>query len=1505
MKTKLKKWHIVLMSLVALVFAIFTSLFNLKADPVDDETGEILLDNWNLDVVFYDSTVDNGKTPLTEINWDGSNGSYTAGTARVITVQINYKNTNAVTTYQPGELEIGIPNLIYSNGEGTSADAMWSASAIVGANDSTHTGFDWNFASGTSPSRSQEYYYFSNANTIEANSNFEGTIQIQYSITPAAETAEYTDECIHNYIKTLKANIGKAGERIFSEKKWTNTEIEITSPNWPNNYNSSMSIASNYWEYTSPTLENLSIYFDSTSMTESGYDKIYIYDKTGACLYTLSGTEMAGKTYNITGNYVKIAMSSDGGVNYKGFKAIIGSGELEWVTTIPENLIYSNEITMNYTRTYVHPWQEQAYTIRKTANKLSSMDGLPEGEYFWVKYTFNVNGYASTSYPRIGAQNQQIKDTFPEGCIVLDESLNIIEGENNTYTINQTYWSSYYYEKSLYVGYPKSIYNDENNNYNITNHVDLYVKYNNKTEFEFESEAEVSLNLADFEFKYSGDLYGITKYFTNVDGRTEDYNKIYSIALTGQDTKIGNGGTALAEITPSVIYTGKEMDLYFGDDLLCITGTDNAYRRLSDLEYYYSYIYFPGTLKNGNNLTIANGKYNCELWVRYAGEETYSLYEEFTSGNGGNTSSYDPDGRGIWSLTKEQAVVAYYFVMKDVKESILFDRSYYAQDGYCSIVINSATNIAESGSIYNFAFLKVFVDGVLQNAPTLDSYANMVTKEEIATYDLSYHGSYVQRAASYVNYYKYDPKNVVYTLGANKTMSITQDAANERFVGSATIQIIQNTDSGENFTEYEIQNYGYLIPEENMCVGWEMYDLLPEGMVLTSTIDEMLETLSCPHIYDSGHGTRIFLKDGTLLTNAQFKNMLKENITIEITENWRSTNRTFIYVKIDLTDNPIFFNYAAQNRYAYVSLSYNFDISYDAYLEQGNVWKNTLSLNFYQREFDRLYFQHDAYACYSYLDDGSSDPDLADINNNGRIDDYVVYGSAQSTLNAIISTHQDVTKYVKTDLSGYSTGIVDVSNNTEYSYKLRVRSGQNNITNLIIYDSIETAQPERTRWQGEFVGIDLSFARNKVHKLYDPENSKADSKGYVSYNVNVKPYWSENPDAGDLYLEDGTLNPDYQEYIEPIISNGVRIKFDSDAFEKSGVFYVYYKYNKKWYQASFYPSYLQNGDVIEIPSTEFYFYYNDYYSGCNFKIKEIEKIVTTALPGYEMYNYTPVGNCEVNENEYIGQIFESKYDGTKVNLYHYTSEKGIVNNPTDTSKVKSLAFEYLDAEGNPAVLPSSSITYVEILMKSPVDENITTLARNTCRTQWTALDEFDRPVDFVTGINSNVVKVALPKSVKTDDLPSISLRFVKEIQGTDSQFDYMQLDKAAQQTFMIRLTDLTANEDGTYNQVTALLKSNQELIISQIPVGTYLLEELSDNYFDFVDFTNNNDPEIIIEGVTLEKTLIGYILTVSEDLSETVEFNIKVTNEIEQFRPYEDKNSQENLFLKNKIEENS
>ena len=199
-------------------------------------------------------------------------------------------------------------------------------------------------------------------------------------------------------------------------------------------------------------------------------------------------------------------------------------------------------------------------------------------------------------------------------------------------------------------------------------------------------------------------------------------------------------------------------------------------------------------------------------------------------------------------------------------------------------------------------------------------------------------------------------------------------------------------------------------------------------------------------------------------------------------------------------------------------------------------------------------------------------------------------------------------------------------------------------------------------------------------------------------------------------------------------------------------------------------------------------------------------------------------------------------------------------------------------------------------MKAPADESITTLAYNGCWTQWNALDDFGQPVDFITGINSNIVKVALPNSIIDDELPTVTLKFIKEISGTDSDFENMLLDKAEERNFKITLTSLTANEDGSYNQITGLLSSAQGLTLSKVPIGTYLITESDDIYFDFVEMVPNNDEELIIDGATLEKTDKGHVLTISDDLSGDVEFNIKVTNKIETDRPYEDKEEKENLF---------
>ena len=206
-----KQKYIVLL----LIFVFFITLIQATAIN-EDNTDET--DNWELGLVFYDSTVDGGKTPLTEINWDASDGGYGTGESRVITVQINYRNTNCIKTYQPGELEISIPNLVYDTNLNIDNSPHWSTSVVVGANDSTHTGYDWNFVTGNEPNNKQDTYRFQNANTIESKSNFEGNIQIVFELPQALAWGSSK----RKIIKTISLNHKEVNKRQIKQEKKLN-----------------------------------------------------------------------------------------------------------------------------------------------------------------------------------------------------------------------------------------------------------------------------------------------------------------------------------------------------------------------------------------------------------------------------------------------------------------------------------------------------------------------------------------------------------------------------------------------------------------------------------------------------------------------------------------------------------------------------------------------------------------------------------------------------------------------------------------------------------------------------------------------------------------------------------------------------------------------------------------------------------------------------------------------------------------------------------------------------------------------------------------------------------------------------------------------------------------------------------------------------------------------------------------------------------------------------------
>ena len=1325
---------------------IANEILNISPTNLGDEE-EPSTDNWELGLVFYDSTVDNGKTPLTSIDWDASDGSYKEGTPRVITVQINYKNTNAGTTYQPGDLSISIDSLL----KGADVSFYNKATSlmqeiVVGANDSTHTGFNWNYTSKLDSENEYEYgkecvgsFTFTNANIIEEKSNFEGSIQIVYTITPRKKTT-YNDEHTYSFSNTLKA--------------------------------------------------------------------------------------------------------------------------------VLNNTVESNEANFNYTRTYIHPWQYREYTIDKTASKISSLDGLPEGDYYWVKYVFDLNGNCDSSYPYIGTNNHKIIDTFPSECIVLNESLSKLTAENDTYTIPAGNWRYYGKLISIYVGYPKSIYNDENGNLNITNHADLYSQYKDSEEYIYSDDDDVSLNLSNFDFTYSGDLYGISKLFKS----SANYTSLtYYESLIGKDINVGNGGRPLSRLSPKAIYTGNAMDIKFGDDLLYITGSDGNYRKLNDNEYYFLTIEFPTTLRNGNGITISDGKYDCELWVRYAGNKNFTLYEEFKNGYGGNKTSYAPQGDGMWTFEKNDNIVGYYFIIKEMTESL---NCYYENTltslGCSCIVINNATDIAESGSIFNFAFIQVYIDGVLQNEADLNSYANFITKDEIAAYDQNTYGLYMQRAVDGVIYSKYKITKPIYEMDGKKDMSsFTQDSANEVFSGKATLTITFNV-SRSNPSKHELKTYGNTLGKEYMIEGFEIYDLLPEGMTLTSTKDDIINSLNGPYRSDFYY---IFDSTGQELSVNAYKNLIKKNINITITENWNNTNRTYLHITVNLENNPLFI--IAQGRdFTALSCSYNYEVSYDSFLEYGNIWTNRAYFEYHNKEKNSIF----TYFPYGVIDDGRLDMQESDINQNGNTIEILGYDSDLSTITSVVSTHQDVQTQTSSTLSNYSTGTVPAEYGKDYSYKLRVRTGKNDVTNLIIYDNLEKwvkdkngnfieSAGSKEYWQGELQSIDTSYA---------------ESKGY-----NVKVWYSENEKAGTL-AEDSS----WKEYIWPtLITDSEKTVTITSPNWPNNYPDNMTETNNYWEQSFDGAESIQitfdSASELESASYDYLRFYDR--NGKNIT-NDLFGITADKIGGSDLAGKT------VNvPGDYVKITMSTdgsyQYKGFSAQLAPMYTVNG-----TDNSKIKSLAFQYLDSEGNPAVLPANSSTYVEINMRAPADESIKTLAYNGCWTQWNAIDEFGQTVDFITGINSNIVKVALPNSIIENEIPSIQLNIEKEIQGTTEAFENMQLDPNGEYQFMISLVKQEENEDGSHDVINGVISNKKGLVIKDLSYGTWLITESDDTYFDLVEMIPNNDEEIIIEGVTLEKTDKGYVLTISDDLSGDVEFNIKVTNKIEPNRPYEDKEEKENLF---------
>ena len=107
---------------------------------------------------------------------------------------------------------------------------------------------------------------------------------------------------------------------------------------------------SDIWVYTLKDAEKIEVTFSQETMLEEDFDYLYLLDKDKNQIGKYTGQELAGKTVTITGDMVRIQLSTDTGGTEYGFKVIsvtpagqkqaampeasVAPGEVDWGTTI-------------------------------------------------------------------------------------------------------------------------------------------------------------------------------------------------------------------------------------------------------------------------------------------------------------------------------------------------------------------------------------------------------------------------------------------------------------------------------------------------------------------------------------------------------------------------------------------------------------------------------------------------------------------------------------------------------------------------------------------------------------------------------------------------------------------------------------------------------------------------------------------------------------------------------------------------------------------------------------------------------------------------------------------------------------------------------------------------------------------------------------------------------------------------------------------------------------------
>ena len=889
------------------------------------------------------------------------------------------------------------------------------------------------------------------------------------------------------------------------------------------------------------------------------------------------------------------------------------------LTATLNNTIASNAVAFSFRRDFLHEWQPDTYTISATAQKINSTDGLAQNydDYYWVylqpsPQPSRLTNLCSESdekivngHPVLGLSDRKMRVYVPENVVAYSadpEIGQVTQYNDGYYLMPESITSNVGCAKGPYspvwfkiiLGYPKNLYDGTQNSLTQSLHMELWGTPITKTEPIKLAEGNDTFSLTRFNFVYTGDAVTVSKYYDSFASYMPTPK-----AVTTEFIRDGSASAAFSNYL-SVKQANEPYTLRLGDDILYYKDADSEdTQRISDNDYYFTAIFAAYTdnayTQNGGKIPSEN--YKPKVYVRRRGQTNYTLYHTYQSLVTGGLNTDEGKARALVNFEEngDTDIVGWYIEIKNLSNTL----SRY--EAKTQVKFNSQT-MPEKGTIYNFNYVTMQnpTTGAILNEPAESNYGSGITRNEIAPLDQQLYGHYMQRAVASLEYGPLDLGEIRHHT--NTEVSSTPpsyDNSDSSFKGTLTLS--PNAQDKTILQEIERLarsdwkgNIAGRMAESDWRKSADYYYLLPTGMVPSSSEREIVESFAAPNGSDytnglirnpqTGEQLLVCTEEGADCDSSQKKaaytSAIKERSTATIIRNWHNTSRYMIHVHIDLSDYPItLFN--SSFFYSIGTYKANYFISLESYEENGSTYVVRAfadrqgfpapTIDSYDPNSKLNAYATDNGTGYETADDDEIYASIVDFDDDGITNENFLASSATINLIYASSSSQDNFTTVRADVDNvYMSENALSSLGGDYDYKLRVRAGNNQSKNLIIYDNIETAYGENEHWQGTFRGVDTSFAESQTDADGNP--------------ITVKVYWSPSSTAGSL-SEDSS----WSEY----------------------------------------------------------------------------------------------------------------------------------NNSTDKSQVRSLAFEYLNQAGEPAVLPESNSTYVIIQMKAPNNNNLTSYAYNSFRSTWT------------------------------------------------------------------------------------------------------------------------------------------------------------------------------------------